>query len=265
MALQDSRQPSSSRHARHARRRAQGSKVVLGLVAASVLALGRTSFVARPGGYGQSSVIRSGRATIGGSSSNSQVQRNQQGGVAGRRAKGETTLDRLTGPKLFKSVTKVEGIHAVPLLPLRVASGVLMIHHGSEGGFWPANFGTDGFNGFVTFIVKPYFGFLPGSPELWSAIHDYAEFWGGALLVIGLLTRPAAFTLFVTMCGAVYFHLASTGWQGFPFGHVESYSYNFEEPVLYAFIFLLFFFNGAGPVSVDAAIYSQIGGESDQD
>mmetsp|Transcript_104853 Transcript_104853/g.313259 ORF Transcript_104853/g.313259 Transcript_104853/m.313259 type:complete len:240 (+) Transcript_104853:57-776(+) len=181
-----------------------------------------------------------------------------------RRAEGESTLDRLTGPKLFKSVAKVEGIHAVPLLPLRVGSGILMIHHGSEGGFWPANFGTPGFNGFVDFIVKPYFGFLPGSPETWSALHDYVEFWGGVLLVLGLLTRPTAFALFVTMCAAVYFHLASTGLQGFPFGHVENYSYNFEEPTLYAFIFLLFFFNGAGPISADALIYSKIGGESEE-
>ena len=56
----------------------------------------------------------------------------------------ETTLDRLTGPKLFKTVTNWEGIHSVPLVPLRVLTGVLMIHHGSEGGFWPANYGTPG-------------------------------------------------------------------------------------------------------------------------
>ena len=67
----------------------------------------------------------------------------------------ETTWDRLTGPKLFKSVKKTEGIHAVPLVPLRVLTGVLMMHHGSEGGFWPANYGTPGFDGFVDFIVKP--------------------------------------------------------------------------------------------------------------
>jgi len=175
----------------------------------------------------------------------------------------ETTLDRLTGPKLFKTVTKTEGIHAVPLVPLRVLTGILMIHHGSEGGFWPANYGTPGFDGFVDFIVKPYFGFLPGDPALWSAIHDYAEFWGGVLFAIGFLTRPASLTLLATMGGAVYFHLASTGWQGFPFGHVENYSYNFEEPTLYALIFLLFFFNGSGPLSVDSIIYNQIGEEGE--
>ena len=68
----------------------------------------------------------------------------------------ETTWDRLTGPKLFKTVKRTEGIHAVPLVPLRVLTGVLMMHHGSEGGFWPANYGTPGFDGFVDFIVKPF-------------------------------------------------------------------------------------------------------------
>jgi len=170
----------------------------------------------------------------------------------------ETTWDRLTGPKLFKTVKRTEGIHAVPLVPLRVLTGVLMMHHGSEGGFWPANYGTPGFDGFVDFIVKPYFGFLPGPPEAWSAIHDYAEFWGGALFAAGFLTRPAALSLLASMAGAVYFHLASTGWQGFPFGHVDNYSYNFEEPALYFLIFALFFFNGAGPLSVDGAIYRSL-------
>jgi len=173
----------------------------------------------------------------------------------------ESTLDRLTGPKLFKTVTETKGIHAVPLVPLRVLTGLLMIHHGSEGGFWPANYGSPVFDGFVDYIVKPYFGFLPGDPALWSAIHDYAEFWGGVLFAIGLLTRPAALTLLGTMLAAVYFHVASTGWQGAPFGHVENYSYNFEEPTLYAIIFLLYFFNGAGPLSVDSIIYEQVKNE----
>ena len=178
-------------------------------------------------------------------------------------SKKESTWDRLTGPKLFKTVKRTEGIHAVPLVPLRVIAGILMIHHGSEGGFWPANYGTPGFDGFVTYVLQPYFAFLPGSLETWSAIHDYAEFWGGALLAIGFLTRPAALSLLVTMAAAVYFHVASTGLQGAPFGHVENYSYNFEEPALYGLIFLLFFFNGPGPLSVDSAIYSALAPDDD--
>ena len=177
--------------------------------------------------------------------------------------KKETNWDRVTGPKLFKTVTNWEGIHAVPLVPLRIMTGLLMIHHGSEGGIGPANYGTDAFNGFVDFIVKPYFGFLPGPPELWSAVHDYAEFYGGILLAVGFLTRPAALSLLVTMMGAVYFHLSSVGAQGFPLGHVPNYSYDFEEPCLYALISLTFFFNGAGPLSVDSLIYQNISQEEE--
>ena len=175
----------------------------------------------------------------------------------------ETTWDRLTGPKLFKTITNWEGIHSVPLVPLRILSGLLMIHHGSEGGIGPANYGTPEFNGFVEYIVQPYFSFLPGPPELWSAVHDYAEYFGGICLVLGLLTRPAALGLLVSMLGAVYFHLSSTGAQGFPLGHVPNYSYDFEEPTLYALIFLLFWFNGAGPLSVDSVIYSAISQEEE--
>ncbi|GMI47332.1 hypothetical protein TrCOL_g3068 [Triparma columacea] len=172
--------------------------------------------------------------------------------------KKETTLDRIFGPKLFKTVTSTAGIHSVPLFILRVTTGVLMIHHGSEGGVGPGNFGTDAFNGFTDFIVQPYFGFLPGPATLWSAVHDYVEFFGGGLFALGLLTRPAALSLLSTMIGAVYFHLSSTGPQGAPFGHVPNYSYDFEEPLLYACIFLLYWFNGAGGPGVDNIVYDKI-------
>ncbi len=129
------------------------------------------------------------------------------------------------------------------------------------GGIGPANFGTPEFQGFVDYIIKPYFGFLPGNPDLWSAIHDYTEFFGGAFFAIGFLTRPAALSLMLTMFGAVYFHLSSVGAQGFPLGHVSNYSYDFEEPLLYSLIFLTFWFNGAGPLSVDSIIYDKISEE----
>lgn len=179
--------------------------------------------------------------------------------------KKESVMDRLTGPKLFKTVTNWQGIHSVPLVPLRIITGLLMIHHGSEGGILPANFGTPEFQGFIDYIVTPYFGMLPGPAALWSAVHDYIEFFGGICFAIGFLTRPAALSLLGTMMGAVYFHVASNGLQGFPFGHVANYSYDFEEPTLYALIFLMFWFNGAGPLSVDSVIYSKLIADEDDD
>mmetsp|Transcript_4561 Transcript_4561/g.5490 ORF Transcript_4561/g.5490 Transcript_4561/m.5490 type:complete len:249 (-) Transcript_4561:90-836(-) len=178
--------------------------------------------------------------------------------------KKETTWDRITGPKLFKTVTNWNGIHSVPLVPLRIVTGLLMIHHGSEGGVGPANFGTPEFQGFIDYIITPYFGFLPGPPELWSALHDYVEFGGGILFALGFLTRPASLALLGTMMSAVYFHLSSVGLQGFPFGHVSNYSYDFEEPMLYTLIFLMFWFNGAGPLSIDSIIYKSISQEEEE-
>jgi uncharacterized membrane protein YphA (DoxX/SURF4 family) len=125
-----------------------------------------------------------------------------------------------------------------------------MIHHVSEGGISPANFDSAEFQGFVEYIVKPYFGFLPSPPELCSAVHDYAEFYGGTLLVLGFfLTRPASPCVRCRVLSC-----SSTGLQGFPVGHVPNYSYDFEEPTLCALIFLLFRFNGTGPLSVDSVI-----------
>lgn len=68
--------------------------------------------------------------------SNDVVNNRQQSPLAmvtGPELKKETTWDRITGPKLFKTVTNWEGIHSVPLVPLRILTGLLMIHHGSEG------------------------------------------------------------------------------------------------------------------------------------
>ena len=144
---------------------------------------------------------------------------------------------------------------------LRVVSAVLMVHHGSEGGFWPANVGSEAFEGFTNYVVKPYLSFLPGPATLWSALHDYVEYWGAVLLGLGLATRPAAGLLSVTMLGAVSFHLQATGLQGFPFGHVDNYSYDFEEPALYLAIFLVFLFNGAGKYSLDSVISEKLGDE----
>lgn len=179
-------------------------------------------------------------------------------------SKDETLIDRLTGPKLFKTVTNWQGIHSVPLVPLRIMTGLLMIHHGSEGGIGPANFGTPEFQGFVDYVMAPHFSFLPGPLEAWAAIHDYAEFYGGILFALGFLTRPAALSLLVTMISAVYFHLSAVGAQGFPLGHVSNYSYDFEEPLLYGLIFLTFWFNGAGPLSVDSIIYKSISQEESE-
>ncbi len=71
----------------------------------------------------------------------------------------------------------------------------------------------------------------------WNA--SLAEFVGGALLILGLATRPASFLIAVTMAVAL-------------FGvHFKSSFEEKELALLYEFIALTFFFMGANDWSID--------------
>jgi hypothetical protein len=62
-----------------------------------------------------------------------------------------------------------------------------------------ANIGSEPFAGFVEFVMKPYFSWLPGSLVAWAALHDVVEFVGGIFLAAGFLTRYVAAALSGTM------------------------------------------------------------------
>lgn len=113
---------------------------------------------------------------------------------------------------------------------LRIAAGVMFILHGAQkylGWFG----GVDGNGG----TVEPMslFG-LAGALEL----------VGGALIIIGLFTRPVAFVLSGMMAVAYFMvHFPGGVWP------IENRG---EPAALFSFIFLFLAFNGAGPLSVDA-------------
>ena len=72
------------------------------------------------------------------------------------------------------------------------------------------------------------------------------EVFGGALIVLGLFTRPVAFVLAGQMAVAYFqFHLARSFWPIKNGG---------EPAVLFCFIFLYFAIAGAGAASLDALI-----------
>lgn len=71
------------------------------------------------------------------------------------------------------------------------------------------------------------------------------EFVGGALLLIGLFTRPVAFLLAGQMAVAYFMSHASMGNFWLPLMNQG------EPAVLYCFIFLYLFVAGAGAFSVD--------------
>ena len=82
-------------------------------------------------------------------------------------------------------------------LPLRVGAGVIFAAHGAQKLFgWFGGYGLEGSGGWMASI-----GIEPG--VLMAALAGGAEFFGGLLLIVGLLVRPAAVVLAITMVVAI--------------------------------------------------------------
>ncbi len=83
----------------------------------------------------------------------------------------------------------LDKLQPLGLLGMRIALGAVMIVHG-----YPKVTGIHG--------VEKFFGAI-GLPW-WSAyLSAGAEFFGGMLIIIGLLTRPAALALLIDMIVAI--------------------------------------------------------------
>ena len=82
-------------------------------------------------------------------------------------------------------------------LPLRVGAGVIFAAHGAQKLFgWFGGYGLEGSGGWMASI-----GIEPG--VLMAALAGGAEFFGGLFLIVGLLVRPAAVVLAITMVVAI--------------------------------------------------------------
>lgn len=89
-------------------------------------------------------------------------------------------------------------------LPVRVGAGVVFAAHGAQKLFgWFGGYGLEGTGGWMASI-----GLQPG--VLMAALAGSAEFFGGLALILGLLVRPAALVLALTMAVAIVtVHLAN--------------------------------------------------------
>lgn len=124
----------------------------------------------------------------------------------------------------------LDRLQPLGLLVLRLVLGAAMIAHGSTKVF-------GGISHHVKFVAEHG---MPGWLGYFSA---YAEFLGGALLVIGLLTRIAAIAVCINMMVAVLkVHLH----QGFMGGY--------EYPIALSAMAFALLFTGPGPISVDWAM-----------
>ena len=122
------------------------------------------------------------------------------------------------------------------LLILRAFIGAALLTHG-----WGKMFGgLEQFTGFVASLGVPL-------PQAMAFLAAFAESFGAILLVVGLLTRPAAFLIAATMAVA-----ALGAHKGQPFAQQEA-------AWLYFFPALLFLLKGAGKWSLDWVLSKKIG------
>ncbi|SRR5690554_856728 len=82
-------------------------------------------------------------------------------------------------------------------LALRISAGIIFVAHGAQKLF--GSFGGYGLEGTGQWMAS--IGLEPG--YLMALGAGSAEFFGGIALILGLLTRPAAFVLAITMVVAI--------------------------------------------------------------
>ncbi len=123
---------------------------------------------------------------------------------------------------------------------IRAATGLILMPHGAQKLFgWFGGYGLEGTGGFFAQNL----GLEPGL--FWAALVGGVEFFGGLLLVLGLLTRPAALGVAIIMAVAVMVHLPN----GF-FWNAGGYEY----PLFWGLIALAIAFKGGSDLSLDRAL-----------
>ncbi|NEZ04996.1 DoxX family protein [Wenzhouxiangella sp. XN201] len=122
-------------------------------------------------------------------------------------------------------------------LALRLAAGIIFVAHGSQKLFgWFGGNGLEGTAGWMASI-----GLEPGLAM--AVLAGSAEFFGGLALIIGLLVRPAAVALAITMLVAIF----AVHWSNGLFMANNGYEFALS---LFA-ISVALVFTGAGKASLD--------------
>ncbi len=148
-----------------------------------------------------------------------------------------TTTARPLIPALAPLYERLSGL-SYPLI--RVATGLILVPHGAQKLFgWFGGYGLEGTAGFFANNL----GLEPGL--FFAVLVGATEFFGGLLLALGLLTRPAAAAIAILMAVAITVHL--------PNGFFWT-SGGYEYPLLWGLIALAIAFRGGGEFSVDRKI-----------
>lgn len=120
---------------------------------------------------------------------------------------------------------------------LRIAMGGFFLTHGYAKVFGKKADGTDAIVSFYDAVASLGFPY----PEFFAWAAALSELVGGALIVLGLWTRPASIFCALTMAVAVYHHRAD-GFGGM------------EKALMFLVVFFVLALGGSGPLSFDDAI-----------
>ncbi len=122
---------------------------------------------------------------------------------------------------------------------IRFMVGLFLVPHGAQKLFGLFGGNITGTAGFFSKV-----GLEPALPLAY--LIGTVEFFGGILVAIGLLTRPAALAATIMLLvAALHVHLGN----GFFWTKA-----GLEYPLLWAFMFLAIFFRGGGAMSVDSKL-----------
>jgi putative oxidoreductase len=148
----------------------------------------------------------------------------------------------MTSNNVLKNITASEQSNAT--LPLRLIAGIIFTAHGAQKLFaWFGGYGLEATGQWMESI-----GITPG--YLMALMAGSAEFFGGLLLIVGLLTRPISFVLAITMAVAIVtVHLE----HGL---FMSNNGYEFALTLLAISISLMV--SGAGKLSLDNKIVQRL-------
>jgi putative oxidoreductase len=140
--------------------------------------------------------------------------------------------------------TIIETSTGLDTVPVRIGAGIIFAAHGAQKLFgWFGGYGLEGTGAWMASI-----GLEPG--VLMATMAGSAEFFGGLLLILGLLVRPAAAVLAVTMVVAIVTVHLKNGL------FMSNSGYEFGLALLAISIGLVF--RGAGSFSADRALQTKL-------
>lgn len=132
-------------------------------------------------------------------------------------------------------------------LILRIALGLIFLAHGSQKMLgWFGGYGWAGTMGFFTQTMH--------IPAFLAAVAILTEFFGGLAIILGVLTRPAALGLSITMLVAMFKVSLPNGF----FLDLQGPKDGIEYSLILLCVALYFVIRGAGQISLDKVISDRI-------